>query len=173
MKTLTIFIVLILLPPVYIAADIYFNRDYEFSITFPEGWVIKKSGNPETIVKAIYHDSTGRLAYIAIASYNWPAEFKFADVTANDMFIILKGQYSDLTINRIGSGETTIRSNRAVWNMIDVSKPPQAAMLAKHYHIVKNKHLYRISAVTDRDYQFFKKQLPIMEKAIGTLAFGL
>lgn len=173
MKTRILLFFLICLIPVSAAAEMYFDRQHEFSITFPESWVIKKSGNPETIIKAVYRDSTGRLAYIAIAAYSWPAELKFTEVNADDMFTLLKQQSRDFTIHRIGSGEATIRSNRAVWNTIDVTDPPQAAMLAKHYHLVKNSRLYRITAATDRDYQFFAKQLQIMENAIRTFAFGL
>lgn len=152
--------------------NIYFDRQHEFSITFPAGWQIKKSQNPETIIKAVYRDPHGRLAYIAIAAYKLPASVKFSKVTADDMYSILVEQFPDVEIARLDYGETKIRSNRAVFNTVDIKSPPQITMLSKHYHLVKNGKLYRITATTDRDFQFFKSQLRVMEESISTFAFG-
>src|ERR1700682_5174218 len=69
--------------------NIYFDRRHEFSIAFPPGWEIKKSQNPETVIKAVDRDPQGRLAYIAIAAYELPKAFDFSSVTADDMFRVL------------------------------------------------------------------------------------
>jgi hypothetical protein len=151
----------------------YFDRQHEFSITFPAGWQIKKSQNPETIIKAVYWDPQGRLAYIAIAVYNLPKSVNFSKVTADDMYSILVEQFPDVEIARLDHGETKIRSNRAVFNTVDIKSPPQISMLSKHYHLVKHRKLYRITATTDRDFQFFKSQLKVMEESISTFAFGM
>lgn len=153
--------------------NIYFDRQHEFSITFPSGWEIKKSQNPETIIKAVYHDTQGHLAYIAIAAYDLPRSVNFSTVTPDDMFTLLVEEFPDIEIARLDHGETKIRSNRALFDTIDIKSPPQASMLSKHFHLAKNGKLYRITAATDRDAQFFKTQLVIMEESIHTFAFGL
>jgi hypothetical protein len=153
--------------------NIYVDRRHEFSIAFPSGWEIKKSQNPETVIKAVYRDPQGRLAYIAIAAYELPKAFDFSTVTADDMFKVLLEELPDIEIARLDHGETKIRSNRALFNTIDIKSPPQASMLSKHFHLAKNGKLYRITAATDRDAQFFRDQLVIMEESIHTFAFGL
>ena len=89
------------------------------------------------------------------------------------MFRALVEELPDIEITRLDHGEIKIRSNRALFNTIDIKSPPQASMLSKHFHLAKNGKLYRITAATDRDAQFFRAQLVIMEASIHTFAFGL
>jgi hypothetical protein len=56
---------------------------------------------------------------------------------------------------------------------VEIAAPPQAAMFAKHYHFIKDSHLYRVTAMTDHDSSFFHSTLPEMDASIATLAFGM
>ena len=61
----------------------------------------------------------------------------------------------------------------AVWNVIEITDPPRARIVGKHYHFRRNGKLWRVSAMTDSGREFFGKVLPAMERAIATMAFGL
>jgi hypothetical protein len=158
------------------AGQPYYDNAHRFSIEFPDGWTVKQSSNPETLVKAVYRDTAGRIAQITIAAYPLPHAVtgnEADELTADDMWEGLKEQFPDFTVKRHDSGVTRIRSHRAVWNLIEITDPPQVKMIGKHYHFVQGKHLYRVTAVTDSGSEFFRTVLPTMEKSISTLAFGL
>ncbi len=162
--------------PLAALSETYFNQEHEFSIEFPEGWTVKGSMNPETIIKAVYRDEQDRIAQVTIAAYELPFEVSETEantLTADDMWEGLKNQFADFRIKRHGSGTTKIRSRRVVWNFVEVMDPPQAKMVGKHYNFIRGRYLYRVSAMADSGMNFYKEVLPKMEAAIATLAFGL
>ncbi len=158
------------------AGQPYYDKIHQFSIEFPDGWIVKQSSNPETVIKAVYRDTVGRIAQITIAAYPLPhavSQGEANELTADDMWAGWKKQFPDFTVKRHDSGVARIRSHRAVWNLIEITDPPQARMIGKHYHFVQGKYLYRVTAMTGSGSKFFRVVLPIMEKSISTLAFGL
>lgn len=159
-----------------IAGQPYYDRSHEFSIQFPDGWTIKRSSNPETVIKAVYRDTLDRIAQITIAAYRLPkivSQAEANELSPDDMWEGFKEQFADFAVKRHAAGITRIRSRRAVWNLIEITDPPQARSIAKHYHFVRGSILYRVTAITDSGAAFFQEVLPIMEESIGTLAFGL
>ncbi|MEI6277916.1 MAG: hypothetical protein WCQ16_00875 [Verrucomicrobiae bacterium] len=158
------------------AGEPFFEFTHRFSITFPDGWIVKKSANPDTIIKAVFRDASNNIAQIAIAAYKLPAEpskEELAEFTPDAMWEGLKSQFPDFTIKRLSSGTSKIRSKDAVWNMIEITDPPQARSIAKHYHFIQGATLYRVSAMSDSGTTFFNANLPAMENSISSLAFGL
>lgn len=154
----------------------YYDRTHEFSINFPDGWDIKRSANKETIVKAVFKNSQDRLAIISIAAYPLPIAPKNvqqAKLTPDVMWEGLREQYPDFKMRRLNWADAKVRSTPVVWNIVEILDPPQAAMFAKHYHLLKGTTLYRITAMTDHDKSFFDAQLSIMDAAISTFSFGL
>jgi hypothetical protein len=157
------------------AGEPYYDLSHGFSITFPTAWTVKKSTNPETIIKAVFRDASSNIAQISIAGYKLPYEpskKELAELTADVMWEGLQSQYKDLTLKRRGAGSAKIRAKEAVWNMVEITDPPQARSFAKHYHFIRGTTLYRVSAMSDSGESFFNANLPLMEEAIGTLAFG-
>jgi hypothetical protein len=158
-----------------LAGEPYFDISHGFSINFPSGWTVKKSSNPETIIKAVYRDSSDNIAMITIAGYKLPrkpSKEELAELTADVMWESLKSQYPDFSFKRRGSGTAKFRSKDAVWNMVEITAPQQARSLAKHYHFIQGLTLYRVSAMSDSGEAFFIANLPLMDAAISTLAFG-
>lgn len=161
-----------LLLPAFASAELYFNQEYRFSLDAPQGWSIKKSSQPNTIVKFVLRDSNARIAVLSIAAYDESTLSKLVPLTADSVFETFKKEYSDFDFRRIAAGKRKIRSMNAVWNLIEITNPPQARLIGKHYHFRRNGKLWRISAMTDSGKEFFDKVLPIMEKSIATIAFG-
>ena len=154
----------------------YYDRTHEFSINFPDGWDIKRSANKETIIKAVLKDPQGRLAIISIAAYPLPIALKHArqaQLTSDIMWEGLREQYPDFKMRRLNWADAKVRSTPAVWNIVEIYDPPQAAMFAKHYHLLRGTTLFRITAMTVHDKSFFDTQLSIMDAAISTFSFGL
>jgi len=89
------------------------------------------------------------------------------------MYASFQREYRDFTYRRIASGTSRIRSMDAVWNLIEITDPPQARIIGKHYHFRRNSKLWRVSAMTDSGRNFFDQVLPAMDQAIATLAFRL
>ncbi len=157
-----------------LAGEYYFDASHGFSITFPSGWTVKKSSNPETIIKAVYRDSSGNIAQIAIAGYKLPYQPSKEELTltADARWESLQEQYQDFSLKRRDSGTAKIRSKDAVWNTVEITAPPQGRMIGKHYHFIQGSTLYRVSAMSDSGEAFFTANLPLMDEAISTLAFG-
>ena len=158
------------------SGEAYFDKTHRFSITFPEGWTVKRSSNRDTVIKAVFRDTQNHFAQISIAAYQLPADVAPTDMeelTPDVMWQELKKQFPDFSVKRHGFGDVNIRSRRAVWNTIEIEAPPQAAMFGKHFHFIEGRHMYRVSAITDHDKPFFDAVLPTMETSIATLAFGL
>jgi hypothetical protein len=158
------------------SGEFYFNQKHEFTIMFPKGWKIKRSIARNTVIKAVFRDSQNRLAQVSIAAYELPDEATTADsqeLTADLMWQAFKEGYPDLSLRRHSSGDTKLRSRRAVWNIIEVDAPPQVEMFAKHLHFIEGRYLYRITLMTDHDKTFFDFILPTMEESVATFAFGL
>lgn len=174
LATLLLFLYIALAAPLW-AQEPYFDLSHGFSIAFPDGWTVKKSSNPETIIKAVFRDTGNNIAQITIAGYKLPYEpskEELAELTADAMWEGLQSQYQDFTVTRRGSGAVKIRSKNAVWNLVEITDPPQARSIAKHYHFIQGSTLYRVSAMSDSGVTFFMGNLPLMEQSIATLAFG-
>lgn len=162
----------VLLLPTFASAELYFNKEHRFSLDVPPGWTAKKSSQPNTIVKFVFRDSSARIAILSIAAYDESLLSAALPLTADGMFESVKKEYTDFDFRRIAAGEKKIRSMNAVWNLIEITNPPQARLVGKHYHFRRNGKLWRISAMTDSGREFFDKVLPVMEKSISTIAFG-
>jgi len=168
MKTI-VSILALLTTPLVATAELYYNQEFKFSLDAPTGWTVKKSAQPNTVIKFVYRDANARIAVLSIAAYpDTPGA-----LTADGMFATFKDEYRDFTYRRLDSGSTKIRSMEAVWNLIEITDPPQARIIGKHYHFVRNGKIWRVSAMTDSGKDFFATVLPIMDKAILTIAFGL
>ncbi len=155
-----------------LAGEPYFDTSHGFSITFPSGWTVKKSSNPETIIKAVYRDSSDNIALIVIAGYKLPYKPSKEELTVDVAWEVFQKQYQDFSLKRRGSGTAKIGSKDAVWNTVEITAPPQARSLAKHYHFIQGSTLYTVSAISDSGEAFFTANLPLMDEAISTLAFG-
>jgi hypothetical protein len=159
--------------PYIAAAGLYYNQQEGFSIDAPTGWTVKKSAMPHTIVKFVLRDSADRIAVLSIASHEETWLSSLIPLTADGMYDSFKDEFRDFTVHRIASGTTKIRSMDAVWNLFEITEPPQARIIGKHYHLRRNGRLYRISIQADSGKSFFNAILPTAEKSIATLAFGL
>jgi len=155
------------------SAELYYNQRHRFSIDAPTGWAVKNSTQPYTIVKFVHRDREGNIAVLSIAADDESWLGALIPLTADRMYDGFKDEYRDFTVRRLASGTTKIRSMDSVWNLIEITDPPQARIIGKHYHLRRNGKLWRISAMTDSGKAFFETVLPAMEKSIATLAFGL
>lgn len=169
MKTILLTSLLAVEGMVAAPGDVYHNQEHRFSIDAPAGWAVTKSAQPNTVVKFVHRDSEGRLAVLSIAAYRGSN----IRVTPDSMYASFREEYRDFTYIRLASGRATLHSMEAVWNVIEITDPPQARVIGKHYHFVRNGKLWRVSAMTDSGKEFFAKLLPVMDQAIATLAFGL
>lgn len=166
MKTI-ILVITILATPLMATAELYLNQDFDFSLDGPAGWTVKKSSQPNTVIKFVYRDAKDQIAVLSIAAFAYTP----GALTADGMYATLKEGHQDFTFSRLDSGTTKIRSMVAVWNLVEITDPPQARIIGKHYHFVRNGKLWRVSAMTDNGKDFFATVLPTMEKAIATIAF--
>jgi hypothetical protein len=151
------------------AGERYFNQEHGFSLDVPSGWVVSKSAQPNTVVKFVYRDTEGHIAILSVAAYVDSG----TELTTDGMYASFQREYRDFTYRRIASGTSRIRSMDAVWNLIEITDPPQARIIGKHYHFRRNSKLWRVSAMTDSGRNFFDQVLPAMDQAIATLAFRL
>jgi hypothetical protein len=159
--------------PCVASAELYYNQLEGFSIDAPAGWTVKKSAQSNTIVKFVLRDDEDRIAVLSIASYQETRANVQLPLTADRMYDGFKVDFHNFTIRRLASGSIKIRSMNAVWNLFEITEPAQARIIGKHYHLRRNGKLYRVSIQTDSGKDFFDAVLPIAEKSISTLAFGL
>lgn len=167
MKTTTF--ILLLSAALAAAGERYYNQEYGFSLDVPAGWLVSKSAQPNTVVKFVYRNAEDHIAVLSIAAY---PDFRI-ELTPDSMYATFRQEYRDFTYNRIASGTSRIRSMDAVWNVIEITDPPQARIVGKQYHFRRNGKLWRVSAMTDSGRHFFGNVLPAMDQAIATIAFGL
>ena len=168
MKTIAS-ILAVLAAPLVATAELYYNQEHKFSLDAPAGWTVKKSAQPNTVIKFVYRDAAGHIAVLSIAAYPDPG----GALTPDGMYATFKDEYRDFTSRRLGSGATKIRSMDAVWNLIEITDPPQARIIGKHYHFRRDGKLWRVTAMTDSGKDFFATVLPTMDNTISTIAFGL
>ena len=103
-------------------ANLYRNKDYTFSINFPEGWHIRDGQTPHTVVVA----ENGKGESIVIQVWQLPRKVSLEDFTNNDLknyirstFEEFKGRYSNAVL--YDSGTTYISNEKATWLAVTYS----------------------------------------------------
>jgi len=151
--------------------QLYTSPDFGFEITFPDGWMIKSSGNPETIIKAVRKTAGGRLAMIAIAAYELGVEGDIWEVTGKEMYEGLREQYPGADIVLIDWGKTLVSGKHALWTRTDILKPIIMSASSTHYHFLFNGILFRISTSTDYDHVWYSNNDPLMRASVESFNF--
>jgi hypothetical protein len=159
-------------------AAVYTCEDYNYSIRFPEGWELKGSEVPGTIVKAVHKDSKDRIAMISINVTPCVGPEGLgpnADIWTfggKELFEVLREQSPGADFQLLDSGKTTVGGQHAIWMFVDCKSPPHATMLSKTYALLGYPTFYRIScSVSERDQELFELQQPVFEEALASFRF--
>lgn len=142
------------------SANIYRNKDYTFSIIFPEGWNIRGGQTPHTAVVA----ENGKGESIVIQVWQLPRKVSLKDFTNNDLKNHIKGtfeEFKDRYPNAVllDSGITYISNEKATWLSVTYTINQAFAtadVKTLMYQVFYNGRMYQImcSSLTGRFKQF-------------------
>lgn len=97
-------------------ASLYRNKDYTFSIKFPNGWNIRSGQTPHTVV--VSENLKGESVVIQV--WQLPKSISLEEFSEKDLqtyiketFVELKDRYSNAILH--GSGITYISNKKATW----------------------------------------------------------
>jgi len=146
---------------------LYYNPDYKFTLEVPLHWTVKPSAQRDTAVKFVYRESATLIAVLGVET---PPD-RGAALSPDEMFASFKHEFPDSTSIRLDSGTANIDGIDAVWNIVEVTDPPEARIIGKHYYFRRGKALLRLTAMTDSGSEFFVAALPALEEVIASLKF--
>lgn len=145
----------------------YVDNDYNFSISFPEGWIIKKPLFTETIaIKAIHRLEDGR--FVSINIYVGEIEdTEITSMTAGELRELFYGDNAEL----LSSGKITINDNRAIWMKLKIDQEI-IPIYAVWYMIVRDRTYFNIFGNTILGgYDWFLENEELLEASMKTFKF--
>lgn len=154
-----------------LAEEPYTNKEHGFAIRFPQGWRVKGSTVPETIIKARLPDREVPMTFMSVAVYPAPNSQETSRLSAEDLFreYILSGNDVDARITT--SGRTEIAGKMAVWMEIDFRSPAIVSHYAIAYFFLGEKEILRVSGSTKRDAAWFYLIKPVLKASIESITF--
>jgi len=149
-----------------LAKSPYVNKEYGFSIRFPEGWQIKGSAVTGTIIKARRDDEGVPITFMSIASYPASQDLDITQLTHDRLLrdYILGGQEVEAKIR--SAGPTTLDGRPAIWMEVEF-----VGGFSLHYFVLKDDKLFRLSGATEGDEAWFSQNRPIFEQSICSFGF--
>ena len=145
----------------------YINHKFNFSISFPKGWIIKKPISSESIaIKAIHRLEDGKFASINI----YVSEIENNEIismTAEELCELSYGNDAEL----LSSGEITINNNPALWMKLKINQEG-LPVYAVCYVIVRDNLLFNIFGNTVLGgYKWFSENEELLEYSMKTFKF--
>ena len=159
-------------PEAALSEEPYVNKEHGFSVRFPEGWEVKGSTVPATIIKARLKDEGAPITYLAMATH--PA-LKTADPlnpSAQQLFqdyILARSQ--EVIARIMTSGQTAVGGRHAVWMEIDIESPAFLSQYALVYFFPGEGEVLRVSGATKRDAAWFAQVKPLFRASIESISF--
>jgi hypothetical protein len=166
-------ILLILFGSELFSQNEYKNSAYGFKINFPENWIVKKTNQENTIVKAI-EPSSIPISYISIAAYpitKTEIEY-YKDASPQVVFMALKEEYEEIQIELIDFGIIMINGKRAIWTKVEICLTETKYIIASNYHLINDRYLFRITIATDGGTQVFNDLNLLFENTINSIVFN-
>ena len=159
-------------PEAALSEEPYMSKGHGFSIRFPEGWQVKGSTVPTTIIKARLKDEGAPITYLAIATHPASRAADPLNVSAQQLFqeCILAGS-QELIARITESGEAGIGGRRAVWMEIDIESPAFLSQYALVYFFPGEDKILRVSGATKRDLAWFAQVKPLFKASIESIMF--
>ncbi len=145
------------------------DKQHGFSIRFPEGWRVKGSTVPETIIKARLPQKEAPITYMSVATYPAPESQEASQLSAEQLFqkYIVAGNEVDARIMR--AGRMTVGGRAAVWMEIDIRSPPFVSQYALAYFFPGKDKILRVSGSTERNDSWFARMKPVFKASIESL----
>jgi hypothetical protein len=151
--------------------NIYRNKKYQFSIVFPENWIIGKGNKPHIVVRADSKLSGNERQHISIGVQLLPPETKLIDITDLNATDLINPKFQTL----IASGYVYIADKKALWikSRTATSKNHIVTYLTVMLH---NDYMYGINAGVfgnspKQALDHFQNFEPLLFKVIETFRF--
>jgi hypothetical protein len=151
--------------------NIYRNKKYQFSIVFPENWIIGKGNKPHIVVRADSKLSGNERQHISIGVQLLPPETKLIDITDLNATDLINPKFTTL----IASGYVYIADKKALWIKSRTATPKNHIVMYLAV-ILHNDYMYGINAGVfgnspKQALDHFQNFEPLLFKVIETFRF--